>query len=324
MKVLVADKFPDDGLEALRVLGCEVVDDAELKEDALQNTIAKENPNVLIVRSTKVNAEHLAAGSDLELVIRAGAGVNTIDCASAAERGIRVANCPGKNAAAVAELAFAHLLSMDRRIVDGAVQLREGSWNKQEFSKAAGVKGTTLGIVGLGNIGLEMVPRAKAFGMNIVASCITLTPELAKELDVERCENAKEVAEKCDVLSVHLALVDATRGMISDEVLGALKPGALFINTSRDGVVDQDALVKHIKTRGIRAALDVFAGEPAAKTGAFESELFHLPGVQGSHHIGASTNQAQAAVAEEAVRIVRCLTTEGIVPNCVNEADLKN
>jgi D-3-phosphoglycerate dehydrogenase len=322
MKVLVADKFPEFGLDAYRALGCEVVSDPDLKEGALAQALGVEQPEVLVVRSTKVQKEHFDAAPGLKLVIRAGAGVNTIDVELATTRGVAVANCPGMNSAAVAELAFAHLLSMDRRIVDGALQLREGRWNKKEFSQARGVKGTTLGIIGLGNIGLEMIPRAKAFGMKVVASCITLTPELARELDIERCENAKAVAERCDVMSVHLALVDATRGLISDEVLAALKPGALFINTSRSGVVDQQALVKHVKTRGIRAALDVFEGEPEGKTGEIDATFFNLPGVQGSHHIGASTEQAQAAVAEEAVRVVKLFLGDGSVTNCVNPAAL--
>lgn len=320
MSILIADKFPDSGLDRLRDMGLEVVSDPDLKEAALGEALAGAQPEILVVRSTRVEASHLDASDELALVIRAGAGVNTIDVEGASRRGIFVANCPGKNSIAVAELAFAHLLAADRRLVDGTVDLRNGVWNKKEYARAQGVYGSTLGLLGLGRIGQEMVGRAHAFGMNVVAWSRSLTPERAETLAIHDAESPVELARRSDVLSVHVALNEGTRHLVDAEVLAALPDGALVINTSRGGVIDQEALEREVEAGRLRAALDVFEGEPAAAQGSFDPGIFSLPGVQGSHHIGASTAQAQEAVAEEVLRIVRSFHGEGDVPNCVNLA----
>ena len=321
MKVLIADKFPDSGIEKLQALGCEVASEPAAQGDTLTEALARVEPHVLVVRSTRVEAEHLDASPALALVIRAGAGVNTIDVAGAARRGIYVANCPGKNSVAVAELAFAHLLALDRRLVDGALDLRRGVWNKKEYSKANGIFGSTLGLLGMGQIGCEMATRARAFGMQVVAWSRSLTPEKARALGVEHAATPLEVARRCDVLSVHVALKPETRHLVGAELLDALKPGAIVINTSRGEVVDTEALARAVAAKGIRAGLDVFEGEPAGGTGELEPGIFALPGVQGSHHVGASTEQAQQAVADETVRIVEVFAREGQVPNCVDLAE---
>src|SRR6187549_709918 len=167
MKVLIADKFEQSGIDGLEAAGCEVISDPDLKDDALGAAIGKTKADVLVVRSTKVTAPMLDAGR-LSLIVRAGAGYNTIDVAGASKRGIYVSNCPGKNAIAVAELAFGLLLSLDRRIPDNVAELRAGSWNKKEYSKAQGLYGRTLVLLGVGNIGREMIRRAGGFGMNVV------------------------------------------------------------------------------------------------------------------------------------------------------------
>src|SRR5204863_2447998 len=168
----------------LRTIGCEITFQPDLKDDALVNAIAKEQPDVLIVRGTKVTEAMLAAGP-LKLIVRAGAGYNTIDVATASRLGIYVSNCPGKNSIAVAELAFALILALDRRIADNVIALRKGEWNKKEFSKAHGLFGRTLGLIGVGQIGSEMIPRARAFGMPVVAWSRSLTHERAALLGVE-------------------------------------------------------------------------------------------------------------------------------------------
>ncbi len=318
MKILVADKFPETGLDALRALGNEVTCDPGLKEGALVEALTEIQPEALIVRSTKVQAEHLDAAPGLTLIIRAGAGVNTIDVAGASARGVFVANCPGKNSIAVAELAFAHLLSIDRHVVNGATDLRAGNWNKKRYSKAEGIYGRTLGLLGLGQIGREMIPRAHAFGLRVVAWSRSLTDEMAAELGVERAANPVECARESDILSVHVALNDQTRGLVGSEVLEALGSGGVVINTSRGGVVDESALRSALADGRVRAGLDVFENEPSSGTADLEPGLFALDGIQGSHHVGASTEQAQVAVADEAVRIVRTFLEEGTVPNCVN------
>lgn len=319
MKVLVADKFEKSGLEGLEAAGSEVVYEPDLKDEALTSRVGESGAEVLIVRSTKVPRPTLAAGR-LSLVVRAGAGYNTIDVEAASELGIYVANCPGKNSVAVAELAFALILALDRRVPENAADLRAGVWNKKEYSKARGLFGRTLGILGTGGIGREMIPRARAFGMPVIAWSRSLTPEAARGLGTEHAASPAEAARRADIVSVHLALKPETRGLIGEEFFGAMRPGAFFINTSRAEVVDQAALERAIREKNLRAGLDVFAGEPSGGTGEVSDSIFQLPGVVGTHHIGASTDQAQEAIAAETVRIVREYASTGRAPNVVNLA----
>jgi len=319
MHVLIADKFEQSGREGLQAIGCEVSFQPDLKDDALVAAIAEHKPDVLVVRGTKVTEPMLAAGP-LKLIVRAGAGYNTIDVAAASRRGIYVSNCPGKNSIAVAELAFALILTLDRRIVDAVIALRAGEWNKKEFSKARGLFGRKLGLVGLGKIGQEMIPRARAFGMPVVAWSRSLTPERALELGVERMETPLEVARAADVVSIHVALKPDTRMLVGPEFFQAMRDGAYFINTSRGETVDQAALVAAIHRKGIRAGLDVFAIEPTSAVAEFADPIANEPGVYGTHHIGASTDQAQEAIAAETVRIIQSFKETGQVPNVVNLA----
>ncbi|HEY0873101.1 MAG TPA: 3-phosphoglycerate dehydrogenase family protein [Vicinamibacterales bacterium] len=335
MKVLVADKFEKSGLEGLTAAGCEVVYEPDLKDDALTEAIRTTGADALVVRSTKVTAPMLDAGR-LSLIVRAGAGYNTIDVAGASKRGIYVSNCPGKNAIAVAELAFALILALDRRVPDNVIDLRAGKWNKKEYSKAQGLYGKTLGLLGVGSIGREMIRRAAGFGLNLVLWSRRYDgqngPLSAQELKLFELEDAARlvsialapspaaVAERADILSVHVALGPDTKGLINADVLGRMKPGAMFINTARGEVVDHAALAQVVREKQIRAGLDVFENEPSAATGEFTHELISLPGVYGTHHIGASTDQAQDAIAAETVRIIRSYKETGQVPNVVNLA----
>src|ERR1051326_5481006 len=304
MKVLVADKFEQSGRDGLQALGCDVSYQPDLKDDALANAIASEEPDVLVVRGTKVTEPMLAAGP-IKLVVRAGAGFNTIDVAAASKRGIYVSNCPGKNSIAVAELAFALMLALDRRIVDNALALRRGEWNKKEFSKARGLFGRTLGLIGVGKIGQEMIPRAHAFGMRVVAWSRSLTPARAAEMGVVYKDSPKAVAAESDVVSVHLALNNETRKLIDADFFNAMREGAYFVNTARGEVVDEQALVNAMRTRGVRAGVDVYAVEPTSATGEFKDDVAKEDALYGTHHIGASTDQAQEAIAAETVRIVK-------------------
>ena len=319
MHVLIADKFEQSGLDGLKAAGCEPTYQPGLKDDALAEAVERLRPDVLVVRSTKVTEATLAAGA-LKLVVRAGAGYNTIDVAAASRRGIYVSNCPGKNSVAVAELAFALILALDRRIADNVAGLRQAQWNKAEFSKARGLWGRTLGLIGVGRIGREMIPRAKGFGMPVVAWSRSLTPEVARELGIARKDSPVEVARAADIVSVHLAANAQTQGLIDANFFDAMRPGAYFINTSRAEVVDQVALSWAVRSNGVRAGLDVFANEPSGGTGEFADDIVKLPGVYGTHHIGASTDQAQEAIAAETVRIVRTFQETGKVPNVVNIA----
>jgi len=319
MLVLIADKFEQSGRDGLEAAGCEYEYQPDAKDDTLVEAVAHFRPDVLVVRSTKVTEAALDAGP-LKLVVRAGAGYNTIDVAAASRRGIYVSNCPGKNSVAVAELTLALILALDRRIADNVIQLRAGKWDKKEFSKARGLYGRTLGLVGTGQIGQEVITRARAFGMPVVAWSRSLTRERAEELGIERADSPAEVARRADVVSVHVALNKDTRGFLGTEFFDRMREGAYFINTSRGEVVDQSALVAAMRAKHIRAGLDVFAVEPTSAAGEFTDEIAHEPLLYGTHHIGASTDQSQEAIAAETVRIVREFKETGKVPNVVNLA----
>ena len=318
MKVLIADKFEKVGIDGLHELGCTVVARPELTADALPAAIKEVDPNILIVRSTKVTAAALNAGTSLTLVIRAGAGIDTIDVATASGRGIFVSNCPGKNSIAVAELVMGLLLACDRRIPDQVADLRQGKWNKSEYSKARGLYGRRLGIVGLGQIGKEVAIRARAFGMRVLGWSRTLTHEEAERLGIVYAQSPLEIARICDVVTINVAANADTRHLVNAEFLAAMRPGAYLINTSRGSVVDETALRQAVVEKKLRAGLDVFQNEPAGGTGEFAAAILEEAGVYGTHHVGASTDQAQVAIAHEVIRVVQAFQATGEVPNVVN------
>lgn len=321
VRVLFADKLADHARTRLAAGGFEVRADGNLKGEALREALAEWDPTVLVVRSTKVEATHVAAGRSLSLVIRAGAGVNTIALDACSRAGVYVANCPGKNAVAVAELTLGLLIGLDRHLADNVADLRAGRWAKGTYSKARGLAGRTFGVIGTGQIGVEVIQRVQAFGMHVVAWSRSLTPERAEELGIRRFDTPEEVARRADVVSIHLALTPATRGMIGASIFEAMRPGGIFLNTSRAEVVDEDALLRALDERGLRAGLDVVSNEPTGSSGAIDHPLARHPRVYGTHHIGASTDQAQEAVADEVVRIIETFRRRGEVPNVVNLAD---
>ncbi|ACL66491.1 D-isomer specific 2-hydroxyacid dehydrogenase NAD-binding [Anaeromyxobacter dehalogenans 2CP-1] len=318
MKILVADAFPADRLKDLAALGLEVELRADVPAKDLPAAVA--GASILVVRSKQVSAEVFERAPGLSLVVRAGAGVNTIDVAAASRRGVYVTNCPGQNSIAVAELAIGLLVALDRRIPDNVAALRAGRWDKKRFSEAEGLFGRTLGIAGVGAIGREVAARARALGMRVVAWSRSLDDARARALGVERAPDLLALARASDALSLHLPLARETRGVISRDVLEALRPGALLVNTARAELVDQDALLELATAGRLRVGADVFAGEPEKGQAEFDSPLAKLPGVYGTHHIGASTAQAQDAIARETVRIVEAFVRSGQVPSCVNVA----
>lgn len=321
MRLLIADKLHPRAIEELRALPLEVDYEPDLTAEGLEERMP--HVGILVVRSTPVTEKALDHAKQLNLIVRAGASYATIDVRAASRRGIYVANCPGKNAAAVAELVFGLLVAIDRRIVDANLSLRSGKWLRGEYGRAEGLYGKTMGIAGLGAIGREVAIRAKAFGLNVIASSRSLSPSRAKDLGIGFAPNVEELAARSDILTLHLALVDRTRGIVGKRVFDALPQNAIFINTARGDLVDHDALRRAVRERGLRAGIDVIPDEPKGRTD-YESDLFggpKAPGqgfVYGTPHIAASTDQAQLAIATETVRIIRAFLLEGVVPNVVN------
>lgn len=318
MKILLADKLPASGLTVLENAGHEAISSPDLTGEQLEVALQTLQPQVLVVRSTKVTVPMMDGCPSLELIVRAGAGYDTIDVAGASARGIFVANCPGKNAVAVAELTIGLLLALDRKIPDAVGEARQGNWNKALFSKAAGLKGKTLGIVGVGSIAEAVIARAKALEMKVVAWSRSLTGERAHELGIQVLPSPVAVAKVADAVSLHVASTPETKHLANRTFFEAMKEGAFFINTTRGAVVDEEALQWALETKGIWAGLDVFDDEPSAKVAAFEKALVKHPQVYLTHHIGASTQQAQDATAAEAARIINTYAAKGHVPNCVN------
>ncbi|MDY7110054.1 MAG: hydroxyacid dehydrogenase, partial [Planctomycetota bacterium] len=319
MKILIADKFEDVGIDALKDLGCTVEFQPELTTDDLPGALGEHAPDILVVRSTKVPAPVFDASDALKLVIRAGAGYDTIDTDAAGARGVSVANCPGMNSTAVAELAMGFMLALDRRIPQQTADLRGGVWAKKAWAKyGRGLKGRTLGLIGVGQIGRLVARRALAFEMKILYQDIVPCEELDNHPDAQRVER-EELLKNSDIVSLHVPAIPETKNLINADTLALMQPHAYLINTTRGSVVDQPALAAALKNGTIGgAALDVYADEPKAEDKTIDMEILSLPNFIGTHHVGASTEQAQVAVAEEAVRIVQQFKETGEVLHCVN------
>jgi D-3-phosphoglycerate dehydrogenase len=321
MRVLVADSLADQALGRLREQGHECVVEPELGADDLPGRIG--GFDALVVRSTKVTAACIEAGDRLMLVVRAGAGTNTIDTESAAAQGVFVANVPGRNAIAVAELTFGLLLAVDRRIADNVADLRAGRWNKKLYSKAPGLYGSSMAVIGLGDIGMAVAERAVAFGIEAAvldrAGRDRRTDKRIDRVGLHRHDSLESLVRSSDIVSLHVPACDDTRGMVDETFLGWMRPGAVLLNTSRGDVVDEAALLAALDEKELRAGLDVYADEPSGGKADWVSPLARHPRVVGTHHIGASTEQAQRAVADGVVEVIGAFAA-GQPVNCVNLA----
>jgi len=316
LKVLIADKFPDKYIQQMKDLDLEVLYQPKLGEKDLVE--AAKEADILVVRSTIVNEETIKNSSSLNLIIRAGSGVNNINIQAANRKGIYVANCPGMNAVAVAELAMGLMISLDRLIPDNVIDFRNGVWNKDKYSKGKGLKGKTLGIIGVGAIGKEVAKRAIAFGMNVYGKDVTRI----EGVQIKDFSEMDQLLPLCDIITVHLPATPETKGLFNKKMFNYMKDGAFLINSSRQDIIVEDDMLEAIKEKNIRVALDVFKGEPEGKSGEVKSHLQDNPNIYVTHHIGASTEQAQDAVAEETVNIIKHFARSGIIDHWVNRAKL--
>jgi D-3-phosphoglycerate dehydrogenase / 2-oxoglutarate reductase len=322
MRLLIADKLHPRAVEELRTLPIDVVYEPELTKETLETKL--QGIGILVVRSKEVTRKALESSRTLNLIVRAGAETSTIDIKAASERGIYVANCPGKNASAVAELVFGMLIAMDRRIPDAVASLRSGKWERNEYAKAEGLYGKTIGIAGLGAIGREVAARAKAFGLRPIGWSRSLTAARAAEMGIGYAPSIEELASRSDILTIHLLLNDRTRSIIGERVFNVMPKRSMFINCARADLVDHEAMCDAIKNRGLRVGIDVVPSEPRGKK-EISPELFNLTTpsstggfLYGTPHIAASTDQAQLAIATETVRVIRSFLLEGTVPNVAN------
>ena len=321
MKILFADAFPPPRLERLRGDGHECELAPALTGDELPRAIP--GFEALVVRSTRVGAAALEAADSLRLVVRAGAGTNTIDARRARELGIDVCNVPGANSLAVAELTMGLIIAADRWIPDNVADLRNGAWNKKRYSQARGLFGRSLGVVGAGAIGTAVAERAAAFGMRILVFSRphhndAIEARLAA-IGATDLRSLGDLAEASDFLTLHVPGGARTRGLVNRDILARMRPGTVLVNAARSEIIDEPALLEALDTRGIRAVVDVFDGEPMSGEARFDSALARHPSVYGTHHIGASTEQAQLAVADGVAGVIAAYV-DGRVINCVNAA----
>ncbi len=316
LKVLVADKFPDKYIQQMKDLDLEVIYNAKLGEKDLPE--AALDVDIIVVRSTVVNEETINNGKKLNLIIRAGSGVNNINIAAANKKGIYVTNCPGMNAVAVAELAVGLMIALDRFIPDNVSDFNKGVWNKDKYSKGKGLKGKTLGLIGVGNIGKEVAKRALAFEMNVYGKDISRI----EGVQIKDFSEMDQLLPLCDVVSIHLPATPQTKGLFNKQMFSYMKDGAYLINTSRQDVINEDDLLEAVKEKNIRYACDVFKGEPEGKAGEVSSKLMNNPNIYVTHHIGASTEQAQDAVAEETINIIKKFVHSGVIDHWVNRAKI--
>ena len=316
-RVLVADAIALDGLGPLRNdPRFELIAKPGLKGDDLANAIADADA-VLVRSATKITRESLGKAARLKAIGRAGVGVDTIDVDAATELGIPVLTAPAGNTVSAAELTMALLLSLARKVPAADRSMKAGEWDKKSFTGIE-LYGKTLGLVGAGRIGGQVAKRARAFGMRVVVYDPFLTDDRAHELDVE-LRSLDVVLSESDVISIHVPLTEATKGLIGSNELATLKPSALVLNVARGGVLDERALLQALHAGRIAgAALDVFEQEPLPA----DHRLRTLPNVVLTPHLGASTTDAQEKVAVEIADAVRSTLLEGDLSRAVNAAQL--
>ncbi|NPA74723.1 MAG: 3-phosphoglycerate dehydrogenase [Euryarchaeota archaeon] len=288
MKVGICDALAKESFEVLRSRGIEVLDLSSIPKDELINHVAE--LDAIIVRSaTKVRREMIDAAKNLKVIGRAGVGLDNIDVEYAKSKGIKVLNTPGATSISVAELTIGLILAVMRKIAYADREMRKGAWPKKKC-KGIEMYGKTLGVIGIGRIGREVVKRARAFGMRVIYyDVFKLSDEQARELGVEFRELDSLLAES-DVVSLHVPLLPETKHLINKERLEKMKDGAILINAARGGIVDEEALYDALKSGKLYgAALDVYEHEPLK-----ESKLFELDNVVLTPHIGAQAKEGQA------------------------------
>ena len=316
-RVILLDKLAQEGLDMLAAApGIEYEVRTGLKGDDLREALAQFD-GAICRSGVKITADALEGNRRLKAIVRAGVGTDNIDRAAATRWGIVVMNTPAGNTLSTAEHAIALMLALSRNVAPAYQSLLEGRWDRSKYMGTQ-VAGKTLGIVGLGRIGLAVAKRAKGLEMNVLGYDPFMTRERAQELGIESVATVADMIPRIDYLSVHTPLTDETRGLIGAAEIAKIKPGARLINAARGGIYDEAALVEGLKSGQLAGvALDVYSNEPCT-----DSPLFGLPGVVCTPHLGASTDEAQTQVATEAVELLTAYLTTGAIRHAVNVASL--
>ena len=316
-RIIVLDDIADAGLEKLNAaVGIEYDIRPGLKGEALREAL-RDYEGAVCRSGVTITAESLAGNRRLRAIVRAGVGTDNIDKAAATRLGIIVMNTPDGNTVSTAEHTMALLLGLSRNVAPAHASLVAGKWDRKKF-QGSQVSGKTLGVVGLGRIGLEVAKRAKSFGMNVIGYDPFMSSERAAELGITKVETVDEMLPQLDYLTVHTPLTNETKGLIGPAQVQRLKKGARLINCARGGIYDLVALEAGLKSGHLGGvALDVYEDEPC-----LDSPLFAMPNTLCTPHLGASTDEAQVEVAVEAVELLVNYLTTGEIRSAVNAFSL--
>ena len=317
-RVLVTDKLADEGLELLRAApGLEVVVSTKLDFASLRAALA-EADGIVIRSGTQLTAEVLRDQPRLKVIVRAGVGVDNIDVPTATRQGIVVMNTPGGNTVSTAEHTMALMLALSRNVARANDSLKAGRWDRNKFTGSQ-LGGKTLGIVGLGRVGLAVARRAQGFDMKVIGFDPFLSAERAAELGIESVSPLDDLWARCDYITLHTPLSAETRNLVGPEALAKVRPGVRIINCARGGLIDEPALAEALSSGKVAgAAIDVFDPEPPPAG----HPLVDHPQVLVTPHLGASTEEAQISVAIEAARLLTDYFQGGQIRFAVNMPSL--
>jgi D-3-phosphoglycerate dehydrogenase len=315
-RVLVTDKLAEEGLSRLREEpGIEVVVNTKLAQDPVALKQALRDADGIVIRSgTQLTAEVLDGQQRLKAIVRAGVGVDNIDVAAATRLGIVVMNTPGGNTVSTAEHTMALMLSLARNVARANDSLKSGKWERNKFTGTQ-LEGKTLGVIGLGRVGLAVAKRAQGFGMTVLGFDPFLSADKALEFGLESVARLDDIWGRADFLTLHTPLTAETRNLIGAREIGLMKPTVRIINCARGGLIDEPALAEALSAGKVAgAAIDVFDPEPPPG----DHPLIGLPQVLVTPHLGASTEEAQVSVAVEAARLLSDFLSRGQVRFAVN------
>ena len=314
MKVLIADKFPIKYIDKIVKLKYQIIFNENITTKELINKI--KGFNILIIRNKKITNNIIENSNCLKLIIRAGSGYDNIDILSANKKYISVCNVPGKNAIAVAELTIGLMLSIDRKIPDNVNDIKNFKWNKNKYSNSIGIFGRKLGIIGFGEIGQLVAKRAFSFGMKILVYDTNLNKtkhNIINKYNIIIKNDIYKLVKNSNIITLHIPSNKNTINIINKKILNFIKKDSIIINTSRSDIINEKDLICAMDNKNIKLGTDVYKDEPEYKSGYFKTHIGIHPNVYGTHHIGASTRQAQNSIASGVIKILKYFKLNKII-----------